>query len=340
MIQVTPTLPGQRDIWAAYNALRACRSVFGLSSGALHSLQAILSFIPKDGSLTVFAKNETLAARAACAPRSLTRHITQLEACNLLRRKHSSNGKRYRVTDQLGDEEVYGIDVSPLVARLSELVEITAQLEMRAARHKLLRKRIQSLLHDPEIQVAITEEEIVAVKRRLRCKLSLEELDVMLAGLLEVRPVAEKMARCDGQNDCHLQESEKEDLYVGEALREEKDTELQTKRSGPHLSLEEIHDRYPGALAFSTEPMTSHSKLFELAWMLGKACGIPERLMAEICQERGRTDVALAVLQITENAARIRSPGAYFRSIFRTSRQSVPPRRYGSQAGAERFCAV
>lgn len=326
--------------WAAYTALRKCRKAFRLSSGALHSLQAILSFLRENGAATVYAANRTLSERAACAPRSITRHITELEQKGFLRRKSSANGKRYRVSDISGDEEIFGIDVTPLLQRSRDLEEHAIALEAAQKRLCLLRKRLQARCASLSDEGALPHELQVEIARAVRRQDNLSDIEALLdkvENLARTDPNSEPhilgvqtsvLAASDRQNGCQLQETDKEDLdKKGHEKESRPCTSPQIRKSSASADPKEFNlrstdpvialkTRYPKALAFSPEEISDIFGLHRYCQMMARMSGISSELLQIGSSSLPLISFCEIIFQILERAERIRNPGGYFRALL------------------------
>ena len=312
---------GRADAWAAYNALRVCRRQLGLGPGVMHSLQAILSFLPEHGSTIVHAANRTISERAACSDRSLRRHVGELEAAGLLRRVSSPNGKRYRLRDPEGDDLVFGLDVSPLLERLAELLARVQTLRDIQDRLRLLKQRILAAIHRRnEIGQELAEEADAEIRRELRRQKDPAELARLAAEIEATLVKTPDLSASDGQSVRHLQTLQKEDLMKegSDAAQENIQTERRKESSisREEIGLEEILRSCPEAVSFAPAPIRSREDLLSFGWSLGSLAGIPETLMRQAAAAKGLEAVVLAVLCIVQRGGAIRNAPGYFRTLF------------------------
>ncbi|WP_051294580.1 helix-turn-helix domain-containing protein [Gemmobacter nectariphilus] len=146
----------RREIMAAVNT---CSRDLGLRQAAVVVLDALLSCLPcqaQDGReapvtpatlLTVYASNETLCFRAkGLTDRQLRRHLETLENAGLIRRRDSTNGKRFPVMQHGKPIGAFGLDLSPLFAQADELLALAQRRreeadELRGLRAQILRLR-------------------------------------------------------------------------------------------------------------------------------------------------------------------------------------------------------
>ena len=312
---------GRADAWAAYNALRVCRRELGLGPGVMHSLQAILSFLPERGSPVVHAANRTISERAACSDRSLRRHVGELEAAGLLRRVSSPNGKRYRLRDPEGDDLVFGLDVSPLLERLAELLARVQTLRDIQDRLRLLKQRILAAIHRRnEIGQELAEEADAEIRRELRRQKDPAELARLAAEIEATLVKTPDLSASDGQSVRHLQTLQKEDLMKegdGAAMEIEPPArKIESAACREEIGLEEIVRSCPEAVSFAPAPIRTREDLLSFGWSLGSLAGIPEALMRQAAAARGLEAVVLVVLGIVQRGGAVRNAPGYFRTLF------------------------
>lgn len=159
----------RRDLMAAVNT--AAKDL-GIGPSSVVVLDALLSCLPcsdpKTGTdepitpqmlLTVFACNGTLCFRAkGITDRQLRRHLERLEDVQLIRRRDSANGKRFPIKRGGKIVAAFGIDLSPLLGRSEEIMDLATvkrdqQVELRGLRAQIqcLRQRCLGLELKPEL---------------------------------------------------------------------------------------------------------------------------------------------------------------------------------------------
>lgn len=310
---------GRAQAWAACNALRECRREVGISTGALHSLQAILSFIVDQGSPIVHAANRTICDRASCCDRTLRRHLAELERHGIIRRAASANGKRFRLRNPDGPDMVFGIDVTPLLTRLAEFSVMAEEIRDRMARLRLLRHRISSALaRQIEAGTAADDEEAAELRRYLRRARDVDAL-ARIAETLEADQAelseTSILSGSSGQNVRHIQDHQKEEILMSPSHEREKRLEA-IDDCCEELGLQLVAERCPDAMSFAIAPVRNADELRAFGWSLGSMAGIPERLMHQAAARSGLDAVILAVLAIVQRGAAIRNAPGYFRTLF------------------------
>lgn len=336
--------------WPVLRDLIEARTAFGLRRPVLATLRALISFL-EEGS-TVFASNRSISARAeGISESALRRHIRALVDMGLVIRRDSSNGKRYRIEAEGQDELVFGIDLSPLwnaAGRISEAAERCRQ-ESRLIRH--LRKKLGQMIFAAR-SFGHAGEEIDRYQKALRQKLSATEYqmlcenlsqledfsvlekDVLHPGLVNAENTAfdageiaitSKMTGRDIQNDCHKNITE-ERILISVS---EKRPDPEGDRRGSELALfreaeapetevtllRKARALAPEAFTFAEVAPQTWAEVEVLAWHLASWSGISRALLSEAVEAAGQRMTAMAVLLVTQNAGRIRNPGAYFRTL-------------------------
>jgi replication initiation protein RepC len=174
--QPSGTRRADNPLWSAFRDLRTARSVFGLKHHGLHLLECLIGLCANPAFPVVFASNRVLEERSGMPARSLRRHVTLLCERGLAQRRMSPNGKRYvrRVEGVAVDH--YGIDLSPLLERAGELMELAAGIrrdeEIIAALRDRIRVALRDLPEDPDSE---------AIRRLLRRQLDRTTLEDLLA---------------------------------------------------------------------------------------------------------------------------------------------------------------
>lgn len=313
------TSGGARSAWSAFNHLRACHRELGLSSCALRTLQAVLSFLADPSRPIIHASNRTLSDRAAISERSLRRHLQELEALGLIARKQSANGKRFRLCDPCGDGITFGIDVTPFLARAQEFTETAESQAREAARRHVLRHHILARLRAlAEAGTPCPDE--AGIRTALRRKLAIDALEEMFDGLpqlSESAPEPSTLTATDSQNDRHQQKTMKEDLLMkGNEAGEPERGGADGHGPAAAVTVAQVKEMCPDALSFCPEPVQTLDQLWKFAWWLGSMIGIGEKLLHAAASRHGLGSACLAVLAIVQRGARIRNPAGYFRAVL------------------------
>ncbi|BDV36606.1 plasmid replication protein RepC [Methylocystis iwaonis] len=147
--------------WRLFRALTEAKAPLGVTDRALSVLHALLSFhqetvltlsekgvgVSESGvslGIVVFPSNKELSIRAhGMAPATLRRHIAMLVDAGLIIRRDSPNGKRFARRGQGGGiDEAFGFDLTPLIARATEIENLAEEVRAENRAMALLRERV------------------------------------------------------------------------------------------------------------------------------------------------------------------------------------------------------
>jgi replication initiation protein RepC len=147
--------------WRLFRALTEAKAPLGVTDRALSVLHALLSFhqetaltLPEkdvkapeseeNPGIIVFPSNKELSIRAhGMAPATLRRHIAMLIDAGLIIRRDSPNGKRFARRGRGGEiEDAFGFDLTPLIARASEIENLAEEVRAENRAMALLREKI------------------------------------------------------------------------------------------------------------------------------------------------------------------------------------------------------
>ncbi|GAB5463327.1 plasmid replication protein RepC [Hoeflea alexandrii] len=306
------------DIWAIFRALRDARSVFGLRPGHIQTLQAMLSFLKPGHGETVFASNNSLCQRVGgIDERTLRRHINRFVELGFIKRNDSSNRKRYRVRSSGGECISYGLSLTPLLQRASELIAIAQEMENNRRDQIFVRKQILTKLahleeHDPSNPF------IKYARKALRRKLSLPEYHALLdntdaecqsLSTPDDPPETMELPAKDGQTVRHQSKSEEE--------KKDLDRNIDDEALTPDL-LASVCDQ---ARSFSTERLRNWLDIENHARSLAPMMGIHPETFEKAKNAVGARKASCAIFIMLELGQRIRDFGAYFHSITMGQRQ-------------------
>jgi len=168
--------------WRLFRALTEAKDPLGVTDRALSVLHALLSFHqetaltlpasdPKSSEtdspsagIVVFPSNRELSIRAhGMAPATLRRHLACLVDAGLIIRRDSPNGKRFARRGQGGQiEDAFGFDLTPLVARASEIENLAEEVRAENRAMALLREKVTLTRRDIVKMIATGMEEGVS----------------------------------------------------------------------------------------------------------------------------------------------------------------------------------
>ena len=311
--------PSETDVWTIFRALRDARSVFGLRPGHIQTLQAMLSFLKPGQGETVFASNNSLCQRVGgIDERTLRRHINRFVELGFIKRNDSSNRKRYRVRSSGGECISYGLSLTPLLQRASELIAIAQEMENNRRDRIFVRKQILTKLAHLE-EYDPSNAFINHARKALRRKLSLPEYHALLANTdaecqslstPDDPPETMQLPANDGQTVRHQSKSEEE--------KKDLDSNIADEALKPDL-LTSVCDQ---ATSFSTERLRNWLDIENHARTLAPMMGIHPETFEKAKNAVGAQKASCAIFIMLQLGKRIRDFGAYFHSITLGQRQN------------------
>ena len=185
--------------------------------------------IRPDLAIVVFPSNRELSIRAhGMAPATLRRHLAALVDAGLIIRRNSANGKRFARRGQGGEiEDAFGFDLTPLVARASEIENLAEEVRAENRAMALLREKITLTRRDIAKMIEMALEEAIpgdweerhmryaALSGRYARNLSRADLEALAADLTalatEIRNLLENFAKTqnksanESQTERHIQ---------------------------------------------------------------------------------------------------------------------------------------
>lgn len=144
---------GLLDRWSVLQLVKDSAKITGIREREIAILSAHLSVLPKGpvnprNLLISYAQVTGMLDRANCMDeRRFRRGEAKLEELGFITRKLSGNGRRFPVRDGQGSiVDAYGIDLSPLFARLSELRDSLQHYHEESAQKRAMQSRISARL--------------------------------------------------------------------------------------------------------------------------------------------------------------------------------------------------
>ncbi|MBO9127433.1 MULTISPECIES: plasmid replication protein RepC [unclassified Rhizobium] len=338
------------DKWKVFRDASEARALLGIQDRALAVLNALLTFYPEselasDRAMIVFPSNAQLSIRAhGITGTTLRRHLAALVDAGLILRRDSANGKRYARKDRAGEiEQAYGFDLSPLLARASELAVLSERIATERALFRSTKETLSICRRDVRklISAAIVEDvsgnwqaiesryvELVGSIPRtpslqdLRRSLeSIENLRQTVLNLLENKLNSEKMDAYDIGSGCHIQNSNTESIIEIEQQGAEREAESGSnceKHSEPTRSFPlsmvlracpEITSYGPGG------SVSSWRELMEAAVLVRSMLGVTPGAYRNACEIMGPENAAATMACILQRAEHIKSAGGYLRDL-------------------------
>ena len=336
-LDAAPQSRARVDKWTLFRALVKAREHFGVTARDLALLQGLLTFYPHEAldsgrDMILFPSNRAICERMnGLADSTMRRHLRRLVAAGLLLRRDSHNGKRFAVS--YGAERlVFGFDLSPLL-HLSETIQrAAAEREAAAQQACRLRLEIRLMRRDlfalrPLLGAEAAGEAAAfwqSASQALRRKLALETLQSLHQDHQTFlrRLKAQLLDSTEGQNEQHIQISEKEDP-------ESRTTPITTPSTAPArpaaakepashpaaLSLETVLQACPEIHRYSDRPITNWSGLIRATNQIYRAIGVSEIGHQEAVRGLGAEQAAVVIAALLQMFDRLRAPGAYLRAL-------------------------
>ncbi|MAC78133.1 MAG: replication protein C [Rhodobacteraceae bacterium] len=339
---------GLPDRHVLVDTIRNAAPRLGLRAPVIATLDAMLSCLPPRRSHhTVFASNATLTFRRnGITDRTLRRHVALLQEAGLLRRHDSPNGKRYtRHSAVEGRALRFGFDLSPLFDRLHEIASMAAQTLREQERIAYLRCKVRAITGEM-LRLDPQDEGALAARTALRRKLSLEQVQDLLACLpdkvtkaegsaTEDDHTPERMSASDGQNVRHHHSSNKEHTDKESA----QPVEQVTKPA--KVTVPELLASCPQAAEFSPRAIETVEDVIQHARTLAPMLGIRDSDVIAAQRRFGPYGVALTIWAIVEFHDRIKVVGAYFRALTTGAKSAgFDPGQLVRRLGAGRQCTA
>lgn len=332
--QMPPPAPGKDMRWHLLDLAKACRKRLTLRDRDIAVLRGLLTLLPPQaqaGQRVIFASNRVLIDRCdGIDERTLRRRIAHLQSCGMLERRTSPNGKRYQVRNEDHDALLtYGIDLSPLFQIQGHLEALAEECRRETIRIKALRSRLRDVLFNtPPSEITRLH---ANAQRALRRVLDSDQLQDILDQIKGTSPQCARQITStlpvptpplsvnDGQNDRHIQRSDK---YT---LDSERNAETSTHTPYPSdssaktdkadITVDECMTLAKTAKAMAPAHPRCWEDVIELSTSLAPAIGLHQSSLHHAEKHLGRHGCALAVLGLVEAFGRIRNPAAYLTSL-------------------------
>lgn len=320
--------------WHILDLAKTCRQRLKLRDRDIAVLRGLLSILPpqaRPDQMVVYASNRVLIDRCdGIDERTLRRRIAHLQACGMLTRRTSPNGKRYQIRNEHHDTLLtYGIDLAPLFNIQGHLEALAVDCRHEAVRVKVLRAMIRDVLFNtPPHQTTDVQTE---AQRALRRVLDADQLRQILSQLKEVAPIdnpqltnisslpTTHLSVSDGQNDRHIQSSYKDNLESERAESQTTRIPANHKKNAPmnqaDITVDECIELATTAKAMAPKQPQCWEDLIDLSTSLAPAIGLQRTVIHEAEKHLGRHGCALAILGLVEAFGRIRNPEAYLTAL-------------------------
>lgn len=345
--------PLKVDKWVVLRDLTTARKQIGVTDRQLFVLQTLLGFLKETDlaaqstdKLIVHPSNETLSGRLNGMPCStLRRHLAILVDTGLIRRRDSPNGKRFVRRYRSGQRDVFGLDLSPLVERASQIAALAEAVRADADRLDRLRRTVSLMRRDlaalasfggtqhPDLPLWDRIEDLARLTARtLRRALSLEELShieqQLNAALSKARDVLDPavLSTNDAQNERHQQDSEKdysESETADPGTRTLPQSEAPTPPTKTRIPLSLILSACPEILTYGKGSIRHWHDLQRAAQTVYPMMGISTSAWEEAVERMGPEQASATVAAILQRFEMIRSPGGYLRNLARRASEQA-----------------
>jgi replication initiation protein RepC len=349
--------------WKVFRDVCEARERFGLQDRALAVLDALLTFYPDpqlraEKGLVVFPSNAQLSVRAhGITESTLRRQIGALVDAGLIQRRDSPNGKRYAHRSRDGEiEQAYGFDLSPLLARATELALLAQDVAAERVRFRRAKEALTICRRDVRKLITAAIEEgapgnwldietmYIDILRRLPRHPARTQVEAILDEMtalrnetikaLETQLNPENLKGNDIQNDCHIQNSKPEPInefepssrkeqgenWVEEQPAKSANRKTMTERAEPIQSfpLGMVLRACPQIVDYGPAGGISHwRELMTAAAVVRSMLGVSPSAYEEACNAMGQENTAVAMACILERSNFINSAGGYLRDLSR-----------------------
>lgn len=345
--------------WKVFRDVCEARERFGLQDRAIAVLDALLTFYPEpqldpERGLVVFPSNAQLSVRAhGITESTLRRQLASLVEAGLIQRRDSPNGKRYAYRDRDGQiEHAYGFDLTPLLARASEIALIAQEIAAERMRFRRAKEALTICRRDVRKLITAAMEEgapgnweyietvyagIVSrhtrYADRARVEKTLEEMELLreeVLNHLDFNDNGENMHGNAVQNARHIQNSNTDIMIElepssgreqGDSLARNRDRGMPgeagaSKNAIKAFPLGMVLRACPQIGDYGPPGGISHWREFMTAAVVVRSMlGVSPSAYEEACDAMGPENAAVAMACILERSNFINSAGGYLRDL-------------------------
>ncbi|CAH1691506.1 Putative replication protein C [Hyphomicrobiales bacterium] len=335
--------------WQVFQHIREARDRLGATDRALTILNALLSFHPETTlsggtDIIVWPSNEQLASRANGMPATtLRRHLSILVDCGLIIRRDSPNGKRFARKGRGGDiEQVYGFDLSPIVARAEIFKDMAEAVQADKRARQVAREQLTLLRRDIVKTIAAAREEGApgpwdSLQRRYEDTISRlprqacgEVIEAICGDLrllwreirisLEIFTQSQITAANESHSGGHIKESNPEShLESSKSYPKKEENGLEPGKPGTahqDPSLATVIKACPAIVELAQgRAIQDWRGLLGLASLVRPMLGISVKSWEGTCAALGPQRAATMLAAIYERSGRIANPGGYLRHL-------------------------
>src|SRR5215203_2741655 len=335
------------------DAICVAKDRLGLSNGAIAVLRALISFHPNvtlqtGEPLVIHPSNKLLQARAnGMAEATLRRHLATLVSSGIIARRDSPNGKRY-VRQGADEKQIYGFDLSLLVARAPEFETLKKAVEAEARERRRLLDLVT--IYRRDLRETITEALLLhlpgdwegiqatfaSLSHERADRLGSDRLRALVDGLDQLGrhvddTLRKTMSSTDSDGDGaqferQLLESKPKPFLESEpGFRESQGqcaaVQPEARRSPPReFPLSMVLQACPDFALFARHGVSSWRDFVSVAETVRGAFGISPSAWAEAVDSMGAEEACVALAAIVQRSAMIKSPGGYLRNLTEKAR--------------------
>lgn len=349
--------------WKVFRDVCEARERLGIQDRALAVLDALLTFHPHaqldpSQGLVVFPSNAQLSVRAhGITETTLRRQLAALVDAGLILRRDSPNGKRYAHRNRDGEvEQAYGFDLTPLLARATELALMAQDVAAERARFRRAREALTICRRDVRklISAAVeegaagnwdhVEAEYVSILARLprhpnrsQVETTLDEMELLreeVLNILEMQLKTEEMHGNAIQDDRHIQNSNTESINELEPSSEAEQggssagkPQAKSVQTGRPKVISEPMKAFPLGMVLRACPQIADygpggrienwRELMKAAVVVRSMLGVSPSAYEEACNAMGPENAAVTMGCILERSSFITSAGGYLRDLTR-----------------------
>lgn len=316
----------RRDIMAAVNT---CRRDLGLSPGVLVTLDALLSCLPcshgQNGLvthkilLTVYASNETLCFRAkGITDRQLRRHLDTLEKQGLLLRRDSANGKRFPLMRGGQVVGAFGLDLTPLFLRASDIIGSAKLRREQDQELRGLRARLRHLCaRIANLRVGGDVAEVLGHFTRLARRASLTVTEAVVA----IREASEMI---DTSSRKSTEEPVEMSVSAGHSDRLINPESNTIKPKQAVIATEAMNWEQFTELSTFFPPPCSETEAQKTAYFFGQMLGLQHTTLSKAAYEVPVLTLLGILDRMAQKISEIPSPAGYLLTAVQTARQTTP----------------
>lgn len=323
--------------------LTVARRALAISDREIALLQTLLSFYPNtilggnSDELLVYPSNAAICERQNGMPCStMRRHLAGLVNAGLILRRDSPNGKRFN--RRHGDApQAFGFDLTPLVARYSEICVLAEDARAQEEKFQRLRRNVSLMRRDlaglaaygmetrPDLALWDAFSDLAALTARdLRRTLSYDDLLKLETDLSCALDRARTLfdvgvTEIPSTNDVHIEQhhqNSNKDSYVSEKNIEKIKRESSDQKL-PNIPLTLVTSVCQEFKTYAPQEVRHWHHLVQAADVIRPMMGISPSAWFDATDAMGHEEAAVVLCAMLERFEEIKSPGGYLRALTR-----------------------